>query len=83
MSDPAQPRHLPLAIARGRKIHFEAAEIRTILVKQILADESAASARKTEKLRGLRLAKEDADRAEALANPKPVAKKKRSAALAR
>lgn len=54
--------------------HFEAAEARTELVKQIVAAENAALAAKTAKLRALRLAKEEADRAEALANPAPPAR---------
>ena len=55
--------------------HFEVAEARTELVKQIVAAENAALAAKTAKLRALRLAKEEADRAEALANPAPEPKR--------
>jgi hypothetical protein len=62
--------------------HFETADARTALVKQIVDAENKARDVKTAKLRALRLAKEEADRAEALANPKPpapVRAKRRSA----
>ncbi|HSZ74353.1 MAG TPA: hypothetical protein VK779_06005, partial [Rhizomicrobium sp.] len=63
---------------RKAQNHFEAAETRTNLVKQIVAAESAALDARTKKLRALRLAKEEADRAEALLNPpKRVVKKTR------
>jgi DnaJ-domain-containing protein 1 len=58
----------------------EAAETRTQLVKQLVSAESAALDAKTVKLRALRLAKEEAERAEALANPPVKATKKRSGA---
>jgi hypothetical protein len=69
----------------GRKSmnHFEAAEARTSLVKQITASESAALDARTAKLKALRLAKEEADRAEAALRPAPVSAKKKSAKAAR
>jgi hypothetical protein len=51
----------------------EVAEARTQLVKQMVDAENAALVAKTAKLRALRLAKEEADRANAAANPKPAA----------
>lgn len=57
---------------RGRSRNpYEIADARTKLVKSIVAAESDARDARTEKLRALRLAKEDVDRAEAIANPKP------------
>ena len=66
---------------RRAQTHFEAAEARTKLVKQIVEAENAALDAKTAKLRALRLAKEEVDRAEALANPRAAlpARKKRGA----
>jgi hypothetical protein len=55
---------------------FEAAEARTALVRKIVDGESKALDVRTIKLRALRLAKEEADRAEALANPPPPPIKK-------
>ena len=55
---------------------FKAWEDRTNLVKNMAAEERAATDAKTAKLRALRLAKEEADRAEALANPPPPPEKK-------
>ena len=57
----------------------DAAETRTQLVKQMVASESAALDAKTLKLRALRLAKEEAEKAEALANPPVKVAKKRGA----
>lgn len=73
------PRNRPVARGRARNL-FETADARTKLVKQIVAAENAALDARTLKLRALRLAKEEADRAEALANPKPPmpAKKRRA-----
>lgn len=68
---------------RKAQNHFETYEQRTTLVKQMIADETAAVARKTEKLRALRLAKEEADRVEAAANPPPPATKKKKSATAK
>ena len=57
---------------------YEVAEARTKLVKQMVEAENAARDAKTIKLRALRLAKEEAERAEALAHPvAPVKAKKR------
>jgi len=69
-SDPSRNR--PVARGRARNL-FEAADARTKLVKQIVAAENAALDARTVKLRALRMAKEEADLAEALANPKPLA----------
>jgi hypothetical protein len=61
--------------------HFTATEQRDSLVKQMIASERAALDAKTAKLRALRLAKEEADRQEALnAPPEVKAKKKKRAA---
>ena len=69
MSDPLNP---PARDARKKaQNHFEAAEARTTLVKQIVQAENAALDARTAKLRALRLAKEEADRAAAAANPPP------------
>ena len=62
---------------RRAQNHFELAEARTNLVKQMVDAERKALDTKTEKLKALRLAKEEADRAEALANP-PVAPVKKA-----
>ena len=63
--------------ARKRAMnHFAASEQRESLVKQMIAAERAAVDAKSAKLRALRLAKEEADRAAAAANP-PAAPKKR------
>jgi hypothetical protein len=81
MSNPSEPPRDRTSVRRKAQSHFEAAEARTALVKQIVDAENAARDARTVKLRGLRLAKEEADRAEALANPpKPAATaKKRNA----
>ena len=73
------PRNRPVARGRARNL-FETADARTKLVKQIVAAENAALDARTVKLRALRMAKEEADRVEALANPKPAtpAKKRRA-----
>jgi hypothetical protein len=77
MSDPLNPP--PRDRARRKAMnHFEAAETRTTLVKQMIATENAASAAKTAKLRALRLAKEESDRLEAEANPSAPVKKKKT-----
>jgi len=62
---------------RKAQNHFEIAEARTSLVKQMMQTERTALDAKTAKLKALRLAKEEADRAEALANP-PVAPVKKA-----
>ena len=75
MSNPSSPP--PRNDARKKaQSHFDIAEQRTTLVKQMVQAENDANDAKTAKLKALRLAKEEADRAEALANPKPVAAKK-------
>ncbi|MEJ1967217.1 MAG: hypothetical protein WDN03_01060 [Rhizomicrobium sp.] len=63
---------------RKAQNHFELAEARTTLVKQMVDSERAALDARTLKLRALRLAKEEADRAEAAANPLPKPKKPRA-----
>jgi len=63
--------------ARKRAMnHFAASEQRESLVKQMIAAERAAVDAKSAKLRALRLAKEEADRQAAAANP-PAAPQKR------
>jgi hypothetical protein len=67
-SDPPRDR----ADARRRaQNHFEAAEVRTKLVKDIVQAESAALDAKTAKLRALRLEREKTELEAALANPTP------------
>lgn len=74
-SDPPRDR----ADARRRaQNHFETAEIRTKLVKDIVQAENAALDAKTAKLRALRLDKEKTERADALANPTPPARPARA-----
>jgi hypothetical protein len=82
MSDPLNPPPRGGEARRKAQNHFEAAEARTTLVKQLVASENAALDAKTAKLRALRLAKEEADRAEALANPAPAAPAKKTRAKA-
>jgi hypothetical protein len=80
MSNPLSPPPRDRNGARKKaQNHFDLAEQRTSLVKQMVASESAALDARTAKLKALRLAKEEADRAEALANPPAPApaKKKR------
>jgi hypothetical protein len=74
MSDPLNPP--PRDARKKAQNHFEAAEARTTLVKQIVQAENAALDARTAKLRALRLAKEEADRAAAAANPPPEPTKK-------
>jgi len=71
--------------ARKRAMnHFAASEQRESLVKQMIAAERAAVDAKTAKLRALRLAKEEADRQAAAANPPaPPAPKRRKRAAAK
>ncbi len=59
---------------RRAQNHFELAEARTNLVKQMVDAERKALDTKTEKLKALRLAKEEADRVEAANAPPPVPK---------
>ena len=76
MSNPSKP---PREDARKKaQSHFEVADQRTALVKQIVESESAARDAKTAKLRALRLAKEEADGAAVIVAPKPRATRKRS-----
>ena len=71
-------------VARNRaQNHFATAEARTTLVKQMVESERAAVANKTAKLRALRLAKEEADRAAALLAPPAVPARKRTKAAAK
>ena len=58
---------------RKAQNHFELAEARTTLVKQMVDAERTALDARTAKLKALRLAKEEADRLEAAANPPPPA----------
>ncbi len=62
---------------------FQVAEARTQLVKSIVDAENAALVAKTAKLRALRIAKEEAERADALANPKPAAPQRPAKRVAR
>jgi len=66
---------------RKAQNHFELAEARTSLVKKMVDAERAALDARTIKLKALRLAKEAADAAEALANPPaaPVKKPRKKA----
>jgi hypothetical protein len=82
MSNPLSPPPRDRDGARRKaQNHFELAEARTSLVKKMVDAERAALDAKTAKLKALRLAKEEADRAEALANPPvPPAKKTRAKA---
>ena len=65
--------------ARNRaQTHFAASEQRDMQVKQLIDSERTATDAKTLKLRALRLAKEEADRAEAAANPPVPATKPRA-----
>ena len=67
MSNPLSPPPRDRDGARRKaQNHFEAAEARTNLVKKIMEGERAALDARTAKLRLLRLAKEDEDRAAAL-----------------
>jgi hypothetical protein len=65
--------------ARNRaQTHFAASEQRDMQVKQLIDSERTATDAKTLKLRALRLAKEEADRAAAAAAPPSEAPKTRS-----
>ncbi|MBL6938264.1 MAG: hypothetical protein ISS15_06665 [Alphaproteobacteria bacterium] len=74
MSNP--PRDL--SARKAAQSHFDAHEARTNLAKQIVQDESAANDAKTARLRALRLAKEEADRAAKVAAPEKLAPVKKS-----
>jgi hypothetical protein len=63
---------------RRAQNHFELAEARTSLVKQMMDAERKALDTKTEKLKALRLAKEAQDAADAAANPAPAPKTAKS-----
>ena len=76
MSNPMSPPPRDHNARKKAQNHFELAEARTSLVKQIVSAESAALDARTAKLKALRLAKEEADRAEAIANPPPAPAKK-------
>jgi len=69
MSNPLSPPPRDSNARKKAQNHFEAAEARTTLVKQMVQAESDANDAKTAKLRALRLAKEEADRAAAAAAP--------------
>ncbi len=65
--------------ARTRaQTHFAASEQRNQQVKQLIDNERTATDAKTVKLRALRLAKEEADRAAAAAAPPSAAPKPRA-----
>jgi len=75
MQKPSEPRPGERDGARRRaQNHFELAEARTNLVKQMVDAERKALDTKTEKLKALRLAKEEADRIEAANAPPPAPK---------
>ena len=67
MSNPLSPP--PRDARKKAQSHFDAHENRTNLVKQMVQAENAALDARTAKLRALRLAKEEADRAAAAAAP--------------
>lgn len=69
MSNPLSPPPRDSNARKKAQNHFEAAEARTTLVKQMVQAESDANDAKTAKLRALRLAKEEADRAAAASAP--------------
>lgn len=67
------------AARRKAQDHFTAAEKRDTEVRQEIARQQAATAAQTAKLRALRLAKEEADKAAAALIPvEPKTRKKRS-----
>ncbi len=66
---------------RRAQNHFELAEARTNLVKQMVDAERKALDTKTEKLKALRLAKEEADRIEAANAPPPAPKVRKTKAV--
>lgn len=78
MSNPFSPPPRGGDARRKAQSHFEAAEARSNLVKQMMDAERAALDAKTAKLRALRLAKESADAATAAANPPPARKGKKA-----
>ena len=69
MSNPLSPPPRDQNARKKAQSHFDIAEQRTNLVKQMVQAESAANDAKTAKLKALRLAKEEADRAAAAAAP--------------
>ena len=73
MSNPFNPPPRGGEARRKAQNHFELAEARTTLVKQMVDAERTALDARTAKLKALRLAKEEADRLEAAANPPPPA----------
>ncbi len=77
----APPRDRDGARRRAQN-HFEIAEARTSLVKQMMDAERKALDTKTAKLKALRLAKEAADAAQAAANP-PAAPKPKAKSVKR
>ncbi len=82
MRNPQEPRPGERDGARKRaQNHFELAEARTNLVKQMVDAERKALDTKTEKLRALRLAKEEADRIEAANAPAPAPKVRKAKAV--
>ena len=73
MNNQQPPRDRDGARKRAQS-HFEAADQRTALVKQMVEEERKATDAKTAKLRALRLAKEEEDRLKEAANPVPAPK---------
>ena len=73
MADPKSPGDGDNARKRAQNF-FAASEQRENAVRQMIADQRAASDAKTAKLRALRLAKEEADQLAAANNPKPEPK---------
>ena len=69
MSNPLSPPPRDTSARKKAQSHFDAAEQRTNLVKQMVQAESAANDAKTAKLKALRLAKEESARAAAAAAP--------------
>ena len=82
MSDPLNPPPRGGEARKRAQNHFELAEARTTLVKQMVDTERAALDAKTAKLKALRLAKEASDAAELAANP-PAPKVKKKAVRAK
>ncbi len=81
MSDPMNPPPRGGDARKRAQNHFELAEARTTLVKQMVDAERTALDAKTAKLKALRLAKEAADAAELAANPPaptPARRKKKA-----
>ncbi|MEI9995064.1 MAG: hypothetical protein WDM91_10750 [Rhizomicrobium sp.] len=80
MAEPVSPPPRDREGARRRaQSHFEVADMRTALVKQIVDGERAALDARTAKLRALRLAKEETDKIESANAPPPAPKTRKKA----